>query len=79
MERGSFKEYSEAAMVEKEELYEIEICFEELRMFLSMGAGRYFFRTEQAECKRNFQAAEGLYSKRNNIFRGKFMLISICD
>ena len=37
MERESFKEYSEAAIVEKEELYAMKSCFEELHTFLSMG------------------------------------------
>ena len=37
MERKSFKEYSEGAIVEKKELYAIKSCFEELHMFLSVG------------------------------------------
>ena len=36
MERESFKEYSEAAIVEKEELRAITSCFEEPHTFLSM-------------------------------------------
>ena len=31
MERESFKEYSEAAIVEKEKLYAMKSCFKELR------------------------------------------------
>ena len=49
MERESFKEYSKGVIVEKEELYAMKSCFEELHTLLSMAAGRYFFRTEQAE------------------------------
>ena len=77
MERESFKEYSEAAMVKKEELHAIKSCFEELYTFLSMrGDISWEVRTEQAEC---FQAAEVLNRKRNHIFRWEFMLITICD
>ena len=36
MERKSCKEYSGAAIVEKEELQAIKSCFEELHMFISM-------------------------------------------
>ena len=36
MEKVSFKEYSEATIAEKEELYAMKSCFEELHTFLSM-------------------------------------------
>ena len=68
MERESFKEYSEAAIVEKEKHYAIKSCFEELHMFLSLGGNiSSGGKTQQAECKRNY------------IFRSEFMMISICD
>ena len=36
MERENLKEYSEAAIVEKEELKAMKSCFEEIHTFLSM-------------------------------------------
>ena len=39
MERKRFKEYSEAAIVEKEELYAMKSCFEELHIFINGGGG----------------------------------------
>ena len=38
MGRESFKEYSEAAIVEKEERSVMKSCFQELHTFLSMRA-----------------------------------------
>ena len=37
MERESFKEYSEATITGKTELYAMKSCFEELHTFLSIG------------------------------------------
>ena len=47
--------------------YTTKSCFEELHMFLLMW-GIFLRKSEQTECK-NFQAAEGLYGKRNYIFQ----------
>ena len=54
MERESFKEYSEAAIVERKKLFVMKSCFEELYPFFING-GHHFCKTEQAECKRIFK------------------------
>ena len=62
MERESFKEYSEAAIVEKEELYAMKTCFEKLHTFLSTGA--MFFRSLTEPNKRSvkeFSSSRGTY------------------
>ena len=81
MERENFKEYSEAPIVEKEELDAMKTCFEELLTFLSVG-GRAIFRflkIKQAECKRISKQPRDFTGKRNYIFRWEFMLILIGD
>ena len=50
MERESFKEYPDAALVEKEGLQAMKSCFEELYLFMSMrGDGSSKVNTEEAE------------------------------
>ena len=73
MERESFKlfkEYSETAIVDKKELYATN--FEELHTFLSVRGDFFFFGSQNQESGvlKNFQAAEGLYGKRNHVFDG---------
>ena len=61
MERESFKECSEATIVEKEEFYAIKTCFKKLYTFLSMrGDISSEVRTEQAECHENFVDGGGV-------------------
>ena len=61
-----FKEYSEATIVEKEELQAMKSCFEELHTFLSMQSDILFFGSQNqgGEVLMNFQAA----GKRNYMF-----------
>ena len=62
LERESFKEYSEAAIVEKEELYAMKSCFEELYTFLSKGA--IFFRSltePNKQSVKEFSSSRGTY------------------
>ena len=58
MERGSLKEYSEAAIVEKEELYAMKSCFKELHTFLLMRGeiSSLEVKTQEAEFYSLFQA-----------------------
>ena len=49
--------------------------------YVFINARRFFYsevKNQGSEVLKNFQAAEGLYGKRNYIFRWEFMLISIC-
>ena len=80
MEVESFKEYLEAATVEKKQSLNDEILLRGTS-YVFINAGRYSFffgsRNQGSGALKNFQAAEGFYGKRNYIFRWEFMLISV--
>lgn len=69
MARKSFKEYSEAAMVEKEELQALKSCFEELHMLISMRGDISSSEVSQrSEVLKNFEAAKGITVKDITVF-----------
>ena len=74
MERKSFKEYSEAAMVEKRKASSDEILLR-ATSYVYINVGRYFFFNPRSGVLKNFPAAKGHYGIRNLIFRLEFMLI----
>ena len=81
MERESFEEYSEAAIVEKRRASSDEILLRGTS-YVFINAGRYLFfvgQNRRSGVYKKFQAAEGLYGKGNFIIRWEFMFISICD
>ena len=60
MERKRFKEYSEAAIVEKEELYAMKSCFEELHIFINGGGGGgYSFGSQNKRSVKEFLSSRG--------------------
>ena len=82
MERESFKEFSEAAIVKKKRPLSDEVLLR-VTSNVFIDAGQYLFFASQNQgsgVSKNFQAAEAPHGKKNYIFRWEFMLtFSLCS
>ena len=72
MERESFKEYSEAAIVEERRALCDEILLRAGTLYVFINARRYFFGSQSrtSGVLKNFQTAEGFYGKKMTFFDG---------